>query len=67
MTRNDQTGPWLLALGTLAVGVAAVGAELLRRRGREDRASEQGDERRGPRERDDDDDEWAADRGLERQ
>lgn len=31
MTDDTQTGPWILALGTLAVGVGAM-AQLLRRR-----------------------------------
>ncbi|QLG26996.1 hypothetical protein HUG10_05330 [Halorarum halophilum] len=30
---NDQTGPWVLALGALAIGVGAIAVELLRRRG----------------------------------
>lgn len=33
MTDDTQTGPWILALGTLAVGVGAM-AELWRRRER---------------------------------
>jgi|GEM_PF-3108506 len=31
MTDDDQTGPWVLALGALAIGVGAAAA-LLRRR-----------------------------------
>ena len=32
VTDDDMTGPWVLALGTLAVGVGAVAAKALRRR-----------------------------------
>ncbi|NHN48104.1 hypothetical protein G9464_10895 [Halostella sp. JP-L12] len=32
MTDDDMTGPWILALGTLAVGTGAVAAKLLQRR-----------------------------------
>lgn len=32
MTDDDMTGPWVLALGTLALGVGAVTATLLRQR-----------------------------------
>jgi hypothetical protein len=32
MADDDLTGPWVLALGTLAIGVAAVASEVLRRR-----------------------------------
>lgn len=60
MTDDNTKGPWALALGTLAVGVAAVGAEILRRR-RDDGGN-------GGPERDTDaptdaDEEWAVDRG----
>lgn len=41
MTDDSQTGPWALALGTLAVGVGAVAAEVLRRR-RDDPEAERG-------------------------
>jgi len=34
---DRQTGPWALALGALAIGVGAMGSELLRQR-REDGA-----------------------------
>lgn len=36
MTDDDLTGPWVLALGTLAIGVGAVAAEVLRRRRADD-------------------------------
>lgn len=32
MTDDSQTGPWVLALGTLAIGVGAVVARIRRRR-----------------------------------
>jgi len=32
VTDENLTGPWVLALGVLAVGVAAIATELLRRR-----------------------------------
>lgn len=31
MTDDDMSGPWLLALGTLAIGAGAVAVETLRR------------------------------------
>ena len=33
MATNSQAGPWVLALGTLAIGVGAAVAALRRRRG----------------------------------
>ena len=33
VTDESLTGPWLLALGALAIGVGAVAVEVLRRRG----------------------------------
>lgn len=35
MTDDDLTGPWILALGTLAVGTGAVAAKLLQRQSAE--------------------------------
>lgn len=32
MTDDRQTGPWVLALGTLAIGVGAMTVQLLRQR-----------------------------------
>ncbi|MFC6939752.1 hypothetical protein ACFQE8_07200 [Salinirubellus sp. GCM10025818] len=43
MTEDSQTGPWVLVLGALAIGVGAVATELLRYRRN----------RSGKRERDD--------------
>lgn len=41
MTDDTQTGPWVLALGTLAIGVGAMTVQLLRqRRERTDREPE---------------------------
>jgi hypothetical protein len=53
VTDRSQAGPWLLALGALTIGVAAVAAEVLR--GRRDAPGQAGgdssgeDERDGPR------------------
>ena len=44
MTDDDMTGPWVLALGTLAVGVAALTAEVLRQRMGGDADRDGGDE-----------------------
>lgn len=40
MTNDTQTGPWILALGTLAVGVGAMAQLLRRRRKRGDDATD---------------------------
>lgn len=43
MTNDTQTGPWVLALGTLAIGVGAMTVQLLRQsRDRTDREREDG-------------------------
>ena len=53
MSDRSQAGPWLLALGALTIGVAAVAAEVLR--GRREGPGQAGgdssgqDERDGPR------------------
>lgn len=53
--RDDLTGPWVLALGTLLVGAVAVGAEVVRRARRGatagglDERDEQDDETDGER------------------
>lgn len=40
MTDDDLTGPWLLALGTLAIGIGAITAKILQQRNeRDDRDS----------------------------
>ena len=36
-TEQNMTGPWVLALGTLALGVGAVAARLVRRQRTDDR------------------------------
>jgi len=42
MPDDSQTGPWVLALGTLAVGVAAVAAAVARRRNDESESDDGG-------------------------
>jgi len=50
VTDEDLTGPWVLALGALAIGVAAIAAELLGGRDDERRTrSDADDERAGDR------------------
>ena len=44
MTNDEPTGPWVLALGTLAIGIGAVAVTALRQRREEGEEGATGDQ-----------------------